>query len=130
MNRLDTLYSINKFSKLIGVTPQTLRNWEKEGKLIPVKKSANGYRYYECYRCYTDSSDTYLYEYAWGHNFNLKTFCASKHTGRLSCGHSYYCHYYCSNGSCTQKPSRDTWRCWSDYGNGRRAGCSWKTCVG
>lgn len=46
MNRLDTLYSINKFSKLVGVTPQTLRNWEKEGKLIPVKKSDNGYRYY------------------------------------------------------------------------------------
>lgn len=46
MNRLDTLYSINKFSKLIGVTPQTLRNWEREGKLIPVKKSSNGYRYY------------------------------------------------------------------------------------
>ena len=46
MNRLDTLYSINKFSKLIGVTPQTLRNWEKEGKLLPVKKSDNGYRYY------------------------------------------------------------------------------------
>ena len=46
MNRIDTLYSINKFSKLIGVTPQTLRNWEREGKLIPVKKSANGYRYY------------------------------------------------------------------------------------
>lgn len=46
MNRLDTLYSINKFSKLIGVTPQTLRNWEREGKLIPVKKSDNGYRYY------------------------------------------------------------------------------------
>ena len=46
MKRLDTLYSINKFSKLIGVTPQTLRNWERQGKLIPVKKSDNGYRYY------------------------------------------------------------------------------------
>lgn len=40
------LYSIHEFSKLIGVTPQTLRNWEKSGKLIPVNKSGNGYRYY------------------------------------------------------------------------------------
>jgi len=39
-------YTIHKFSKLLGVTPQTLRNWEKSGKLIPHHKIGNGYRYY------------------------------------------------------------------------------------
>ena len=39
-------YSINKFSKIIGVTPQTLRNWDKSGKLTPHHTGSNGYRYY------------------------------------------------------------------------------------
>lgn len=39
-------YTINKFSKIIGVTPQTLRNWDRSGKLQPHHTSSNGYRYY------------------------------------------------------------------------------------
>lgn len=39
-------YTINKFSKMCGVTPQTLRNWDKSGKLHPHHTSENGYRYY------------------------------------------------------------------------------------
>ena len=39
-------YSINKFSKIVGVSPQTLRNWDKSNKLRPHHKSLNGYRYY------------------------------------------------------------------------------------
>ncbi|MDR1687073.1 MAG: IS607 family transposase [Clostridiales bacterium] len=39
-------YSIHEFSKLIGRTPQTLRNWDKSGKLKPNHTGANGYRYY------------------------------------------------------------------------------------
>lgn len=39
-------YTIHKFAKLCGVTPQTLRNWDKAGKLIPHHTSPNGYRYY------------------------------------------------------------------------------------
>lgn len=38
--------SINKVAKILNRTPQTLRNWEKKGVLIPVHKSHNGYRYY------------------------------------------------------------------------------------
>lgn len=38
--------SINKVSKILNRTPQTLRNWEKRGVLIPAHKSHNGYRYY------------------------------------------------------------------------------------
>lgn len=39
-------YTIGKFSKLIGKTPQTLRNWDKEGILKPHHITASGYRYY------------------------------------------------------------------------------------
>ena len=39
-------YTINKFSKLVGKTPQTLRNWDKNNILKPHHTSTNGYRYY------------------------------------------------------------------------------------
>ena len=39
-------FTINKFSKIVGVTPQTLRNWDKSGKLQPHHTSESGYRYY------------------------------------------------------------------------------------
>lgn len=43
---MNEYYSINKFAKILGVTPQTLRNWDRSGKLHPHHTSANGYRYY------------------------------------------------------------------------------------
>jgi len=39
-------YSIHEFSKLLGVTPQTLRNWDTNNRLNPSYTSTNGYRYY------------------------------------------------------------------------------------
>lgn len=39
-------YSIHEFSKLIGRTPQTLRNWDTSGRIKPHHTGANGYRYY------------------------------------------------------------------------------------
>lgn len=39
-------YTIHEMTELLGVTAQTLRNWDKSGKLKPHHKSANGYRYY------------------------------------------------------------------------------------
>lgn len=39
-------YSIHEFSKLIGRTPQTLRNWDLSGRLKPHHTGAGGYRYY------------------------------------------------------------------------------------
>ena len=39
-------YSIGQFSKLIGKTNQTLRNWDKDGILKPHHVSESGYRYY------------------------------------------------------------------------------------
>ena len=43
---MSKYYSINEFSKIIGVSAQTLRNWDKNGKLHPHHTSSNGYRYY------------------------------------------------------------------------------------
>ena len=38
--------SISKFAELIGVTPQCLRNWDKDGRLKPHHITESGYRYY------------------------------------------------------------------------------------
>lgn len=43
---MSKYYSINKFSKILGVSAQTLRNWDNNGKLHPHHTSSNGYRYY------------------------------------------------------------------------------------
>ena len=43
---LSKYYSIHEFSKQIGVSAQTLRNWDKNGTLIPHHTIASGYRYY------------------------------------------------------------------------------------
>ena len=39
-------YSSKDVTKILGVTAQTLRNWDKEGKLKPSYTKSNGYRYY------------------------------------------------------------------------------------
>jgi len=53
---MEKFYTVSKFSEMIGVSPQTLRDWEKSGKLIPHHKSKSGYRYYSDfqYRQITD----------------------------------------------------------------------------
>ena len=38
--------SIGKMAKSLGVTEQTLRNWDKSGKLKPAYIAESGYRYY------------------------------------------------------------------------------------
>jgi len=39
-------YTIHEMTDILGVTAQTLRNWDKSGKLKPHHASPNGYRYY------------------------------------------------------------------------------------
>ena len=39
-------YSAKTVSQMLGVSSQTLRNWDKEGKLKPSYVKSNGYRYY------------------------------------------------------------------------------------
>lgn len=43
---MNKYYSIGEFARMLGVSSQTLRNWEDEGKLKPHHKTENGYRYY------------------------------------------------------------------------------------
>lgn len=40
--------TIGKAAEMLGVTPQTLRNWEKNGELVPNHKTESGLR------CYTE----------------------------------------------------------------------------
>ena len=39
-------YSAKTVTQILGVAAQTLRNWDKEGKLKPSYAKSNGYRYY------------------------------------------------------------------------------------
>ena len=43
---MSKYYSIHEFSKIIGVSVQTLRNWDANGKLHPHHTTVSGYRYY------------------------------------------------------------------------------------
>ena len=43
---MSKYYSIHEFSKIIGVSAQTLRNWDANGKLHPHHTTISGYRYY------------------------------------------------------------------------------------
>lgn len=40
-------YTIKQAAKLLGVTPLTLRNWDKNGKLKPYRHPINNYRVYK-----------------------------------------------------------------------------------
>lgn len=39
-------YKTGEFASMIGVTPTTLRSWEKQGWLKPHHRSPSGYRFY------------------------------------------------------------------------------------
>ena len=43
---MSKYYSIHEFSKIIGVSAQTLRNWDANGKFHPHHTTVSGYRYY------------------------------------------------------------------------------------
>ena len=49
-------YNVSQAARVLCVTAQTLRNWEKEGILIPHHKTKYGYRYYS-----KEQLDNYLY---------------------------------------------------------------------
>lgn len=40
-------YTIKQASGILGVTPLTLRNWDKNGKLKPYRHPLNNYRVYK-----------------------------------------------------------------------------------
>ncbi|MDP3953800.1 MAG: helix-turn-helix domain-containing protein [bacterium] len=39
--------SVNDVAKLLGVTPLTVRNWDKAGKLLAYRNPVNNYRMYK-----------------------------------------------------------------------------------
>lgn len=47
MKNLQNLMTITQAAEYIGVTPLTLRNWDKAGKLQAVRNPLNGYRMYD-----------------------------------------------------------------------------------
>lgn len=47
MKNLQNLMTIAQAAEYIGVTPLTLRNWDKAGKLKAVRNPLNGYRVYD-----------------------------------------------------------------------------------
>jgi len=46
MEKIQRLINIKKAASLLGVTPLTLRNWDKADKLKPLRHPINNYRVY------------------------------------------------------------------------------------
>ena len=44
---MDKLFSISKAAEILGVSDETLRNWHKEGTLVPIKTQGGHRRYKE-----------------------------------------------------------------------------------
>ena len=44
---MEEFLTIRKVSRILGVTPQTLRNWEKKGIFVPYRNPVNNYRVYK-----------------------------------------------------------------------------------
>ncbi len=47
MKRFDEYMRIKEASEFLGVTPNTLRNWEKEDKIKVYRNPQNSYRLYK-----------------------------------------------------------------------------------
>ena len=45
--RLDDYLTVAAAAELVGVSPSTLRNWDRQGKLRPKRHPINGYRLYD-----------------------------------------------------------------------------------
>lgn len=41
------LLTVSQVAKMLGVTPLTLRNWDKNGKLVALRHPLNNYRVYK-----------------------------------------------------------------------------------
>ncbi len=47
MKKIEEYLQIKQAAKFLGVTPNTLRNWEKNGKLASHRHPLNRYRLYK-----------------------------------------------------------------------------------
>lgn len=65
---MNRLIKIGEAAKLLGVTVQTLRRWEKDGQLLPDKKTEGQTRYYDIDRIlglnHKNKESTLTYAYA------------------------------------------------------------------
>jgi len=41
------IIKIGKAAKILGVTVETMRKWERKGEVVPLRKSKSGTRYYD-----------------------------------------------------------------------------------
>jgi len=44
--KISDLLTVSEAASVLGVSPSTLRNWDRNGKLVPVRNPINGYRLY------------------------------------------------------------------------------------
>lgn len=47
MNRLNQFLQISAAAEYLGVSPNTLRNWENAGKIVAHRHPVNGYRLFK-----------------------------------------------------------------------------------
>jgi len=42
----EGMMMVGEAAEVLGVTTETLRNWDRSGKLVPLRNPLTGYRYY------------------------------------------------------------------------------------
>lgn len=46
LRNLSEYLTVSEAANFLGISPSTLRNWDKDGKLKPYRHPVNGYRLY------------------------------------------------------------------------------------
>jgi len=46
IEKLDDFLTVKEAAHVLGVSPSTLRNWDRSGKLEAIRHPVNGYRLY------------------------------------------------------------------------------------
>lgn len=46
VGKLDGMLRVGEAAAYLSVTTETLRNWDKSGRLVPTRHPVTGYRYY------------------------------------------------------------------------------------
>jgi len=62
------LITIDEAAKILGISKDTLRRWEKSGRLKPIEKSAAGYRLYSKSQLEIHLNDLYKLAKNWDLN--------------------------------------------------------------
>ena len=46
-NRFEGMMLVGEAAEFMGVSAETLRNWDRSGRLVPKRNPVTGYRYYK-----------------------------------------------------------------------------------